>query len=34
LHIPTSIQIHAWNIAKAEIIMWQLGQKFGVTKPN
>ena len=35
-HLPilTSIWIHAWNIAKANIIVTRVGKKFGVMKPR
>jgi len=31
--IPTHIQIHAWNIAKAATITQQMGKKFGAKGP-
>ena len=34
LPIPTPTQIIAWNIVKAAMIIRQIGQKFGVTKPS
>ena len=34
LPIPTLIQIHAWNIDKAAIIMTQISTKFEVMKPS
>jgi hypothetical protein len=34
LPIPTPTQIHVWNIAKATIIIRELGKMFGVMKPS
>ena len=32
LPIPTPTQMHGWNIDKADIIIRQIGKKFGVMK--
>ena len=32
--IPTLVQIHAWNIDKAALIMTQVGKKYGVMKSS
>jgi len=34
LPIPTATQIHGWNIAKAAMIVTQIGKMFGVMKQN
>jgi len=34
LPIPTLVQIHAWNIDKAAIIIQEVGKKYGVMKPS